>query len=266
MSNPYGPSQSPQRGVSQVPNGYYPAESQGGASYEAPSGHQQPSSPIGMGYVQGQPSVTPPGQPGYYGVPTPMPQVLPTSGPSYGAGVGVAPRKSSHAGMIIGIVAAILVIVLMVAFAFIATSNRPRTSGQAPATSTPTTGASADSTSGSSSGTSSGSSSGTSSGSGHGSSKPRNKNGNEPLSADEESNVVSQCKASLARVVASGNITEWTMQRDGATDKGNLQYLMKGTFEGKLNSGKSGTFGFTCNAVQDLNNGQYIATATVDTK
>ncbi|WP_424153633.1 hypothetical protein [Schaalia odontolytica] len=160
--------------------------------------------------------------------------------------------------MIIGIVAAILVIVLMVAFAFIATSNRPRTSGQAPATSTPTTGASADSTSGSSSGTSSGS--------GHGSSKPRNKNGNEPLSADEESNVVSQCKASLARVVASGNITDWTMQRDGATDKGNLQYLMKGTFEGKLNSGKSGTFGFTCNAVQDLNNGQYIATATVDTK
>ena len=266
MSNPYGPSQSPQRGVSQVPNGYYPAEPQGGASYEAPSGHQQPSSPIGMGYVQGQPSVTPPGQPGYYGVPTRMPQVLPTSGPSYGAGVGVAPRKSSHAGMIIGIVAAILVIVLMVAFAFIATSNRPRTSGQAPATSTPTTGASADSTSGSSSGTSSGSSSGTSSGSGHGSSKPRNKNGNEPLSADEESNVVSQCKASLARVVASGNITDWTMQRDGATDKGNLQYLMKGTFEGKLNSGKSGTFGFTCNAIQDLNNGQYIATATVDTK
>lgn len=258
MSIPYGPNQPPQRGVSQVPNGHFPAEPQGGASYEAPSGHQQPSSAMGMGYVQGQPSVTPPGQPGYYGVPSSMPQVLPTSGPSYGAGVGVAPRKSSHAGMIVGIVAAILVIVLMVAFAIFATSNRPRTSGQEPATSTPTTGASADSTSGSSSGTSSGS--------GHGSSKPRDKSGNDSLSADEESNVVSQCKASLARVAASGNLTDWTIQRDGTTDKGNLQYLMKGTLEGTLGSGKSGTFAFTCNAVQDVKNGQYIATATLDTK
>ena len=258
MSNPYGPNQSPQRGVSQVPNGHFPAETLGRASYDAPSAHQQPSHAMGMGYAQGQPSVTPPGQPAHYGVPSPMPQVLPAGGPSYGAGVGVTPRKSSHAGMIIGIVAAILTIVLMVAFALIATSNKPRTSGQAPAASTPTTGASADSTSGSSSGTSSGS--------GHGSSKPRSKNGNDPLSADEESNVVSRCKASLARIAASGNITDWTIQRDGTTDKGNLQYLMKGTLEATLSSGKNGTFAFTCNAVQDLNNGQYIATATIDTK
>ena len=41
---------------------------------------------------------------------------------------------------------------------------------------------------------------------------------------------------------------------------------MKGTFEGTINSGKSGTFAFTCNAIQDLNTGQYIATATFDTK
>lgn len=258
MSNPYGPNQPSQWGGQQASNGQNPVGAQGGAIYGTPSAQQQPSGAMGTGYGHAQPTVNQQAQPGYYQAPSPMPQVQPVGAPSYGSVGTMPPPQKSHAGLIIGIVVAILVILLMIVFAAIATSNRPRSTGQAPATGAPATGAPTDS--------SSGSSSGTSSGSGHGASKPRDKNGNDPLTDDEETNVFDQCKHSLSQSAASGNITDWTISRDGKTDKGNLQYVLKGTFEGTINSGKSGTFAFTCNAVQDLSSGQFVATATFDTK
>ena len=128
MSNPYGPNQSSQWGGPQAPNGQYPVGTQGGATYGAPS---TPRSAGGMGTGYGQ------SQGAYYGVPPVLPQMQPAGGPSYGSGGGMPPRKDSHAGLIIGIIVAVLVILLMIVFAAVATSNRPRSSGQAPASGTP---------------------------------------------------------------------------------------------------------------------------------
>ena len=137
MSNPYGPNQPSQWGGTQAPNGQYPVGAQG-AVYGTPSAHQQPSGATGAGYGHAQPTVNQQAQPGYYQAPSPMPQVQPVGAPSYGSVGAMPPRQKSHAGLIIGIVVAILVILLMIVFAAIATSSRPRSTGQAPATGAPT--------------------------------------------------------------------------------------------------------------------------------
>ena len=113
MSNPYGPNQPSQWGGPQVPNGQYPVGAQG-AVYGTPSAHQQPSGATGAGYGHAQPTVNQQAQPGYYQAPSPMPQVQPVGAPSYGSVGAMPPRQKSHAGLIIGIVVAILVILLMI--------------------------------------------------------------------------------------------------------------------------------------------------------
>ena len=84
------------------------------------------------------------------------------------------------------------------------------------------------------------------------------------VSADEEYGVKSECKSALSQTVEQGKLENWTVQRDGVDSSGRPQYLSKGQFNGTLLTGKSGTFNFSCTVVYHQDKGLYEAWASID--
>ena len=84
------------------------------------------------------------------------------------------------------------------------------------------------------------------------------------VSADEEYGVKSEYKSALSQTVEQGKLENWTVQRDGVDSSGRPQYLSKGQFNGTLLTGKSGTFNFSCTVVYHQDKGLYEAWASID--
>ncbi len=238
MTNPYSPNQQPVGG-----NGQYPAGQQYTQQMPVAGGYPQ------QGYAQ-QP------QQGYY-----------QQGQFQGAPYGGQPEKSKT-GLIIGIIAAVVVVILVAGVAIWAltkddsSSNEASASPSAPSTAAPT---SASPTAPSPSApapapTQSAPPVGT-----NPSPAPTQGTGSSgSVSADEEYGVKNECKSALSQTVEQGKLENWTVQRDGVDASGRPQYLSKGQFNGTLLTGKSGTFNFTCTVIYHQENGLYEAWASID--
>ena len=248
MSNPYNPNQQPAGG-----NGQYPAGQQYTQQMPAVGGYQQQGYGQQQGYAQ-QP------QQGYY------PQ-----GQFQGAPYGGAPEKKSKTGLIIGIIAAVVVVILVACVAIWAltkddsstdeASASPSASSSAAPTSVPSASPSpsapvAPAPAPTQSTPSAGTKPSATPTSGTGSSGD--------LTTEEEYGVKSECKSALSQTVQQGKLENWTVQRDGVDSSGRPQYLSKGQFNGTLLTGKSGTFDFTCTVVYHQENGLYEAWASID--
>ena len=248
MSNPYSPNQQPAGG-----NGQYPAGQQYTQQMPTAGGYQQQGYPQQQGYAQ-QP------QQGYY-----------QQGQFPGAPYGGAPEKKSKTGLIIGIIAAVVVVILVAGVAIWAltkddsstdeasaspsapTSAAPTSAPSAePSPSAPMTPAPAPTQSAPPVGTkpSPAPTQGTGSSGG--------------VSTDEEYGVKLECKNAISSTVMQGKMENWIVERDGVDASGNPQYISTGQFNGTLLTGKSGTFNFTCTAVYHKDNGLYEAWAALD--
>ena len=242
MSNPFNPNQQPMPG-----SGQYPAGQQYTQQMPVAGGYQQ------QGYVQ-QP------QQGYY------PQ-----GQFQGAPYGGQPEQQSKTGLIIGSIAAVVVVILVAGVAIWAltkddssndeasaspsapTSAAPTSvPSAAPSPSAPVAPAPAPTQSAPPVGTkpSPAPTQGTGSSGG--------------VSTDEEYGVKLECKNAISSTVMQGKMENWIVERDGVDASGNPQYISTGQFNGTLLTGKSGTFNFTCTAVYHKDNGLYEAWAALD--
>ena len=242
MSNPYNPNQQPAGG-----NGQYPAGQQYTQQMHVAGGYQQ------QGYVQ-QP------QQGYY------PQ-----GQFQGAPYGGQPEQKSKTGLIIGIIAAVVVVILVAGVAIWAltkddsSNDEASASPSAPTSAAPTSVPSADPSPSAPvapapAPTQSAPPVGTKP-----SPAPTQGTGSSGgVSTDEEYGVKLECKNAISSTVMQGKMENWIVERDGVDASGNPQYISTGQFNGTLLTGKSGTFNFTCTAVYHKDNGLYEAWAALD--
>lgn len=242
MSNPYAPNQQPTGG-----NGQYPAGQQYTQQMPVAGGYQQ------QGYAQ-QP------QQGYY------PQ-----GQFQGAPYGGQPEKKSKTGLIIGIIAAVVVVILVAGVAIWALTKDDSSNDEASASpSAPTSAAptAAPSSTPSPSAPAAPAPAPTQSappvGTNPSSGPTQNAGSSSDVSADEEYGVKTECKSALSQTVQTGSVGNWMIERDGVDNSGRPQYLAKGQLKGTLLTGRSGTFDFTCTVVYHTENGLYEAWAAID--
>lgn len=242
MSNPYNPSQQPAGG-----NGQYPAGQQYTQQMPVADGYQQ------QGYAQ-QP------QQGYY------PQ-----GQFPGAPYGGQPEQKSKTGLIIGIIAAVVVVILVAGVAIWALTKDDSSNNEASAS--PSASSSAAPTSVPSAAPSPSApvapapaptQSAPPVGANPSPTPTQGTGSSGSVSADEEYGVKSECKSALSQTVEQGKLENWTVQRDGVDSSGRPQYLSKGQFNGTLLTGKSGTFNFSCTVVYHQDKGLYEAWASID--
>lgn len=242
MSNPYNPSQQPAGG-----NGQYPARQQYTQQMPVAGGYQQ------QGYAQ-QP------QQGYY------PQ-----GQFPGAPYGGQPEQKSKTGLIIGIIAAVVVVILVAGVAIWALTKDDSSNNEASAS--PSASSSAAPTSVPSAAPSPSApvapapaptQSAPPVGANPSPTPTQGTGSSGSVSADEEYGVKSECKSALSQTVEQGKLENWTVQRDGVDSSGRPQYLSKGQFNGTLLTGKSGTFNFSCTVVYHQDKGLYEAWASID--
>ena len=241
MSNPYSPNQQPVGG-----NGQYPAGQQYTQQMPAAGGYPQ------QGYAQ-QP------QQGYY------PQ-----GQFQGAPYGGQPEKKKT-GLIIGIIAAVLVVILVAGVAIWAltkddsSSDEASASPSAPSSAAPTsTPSAAPSPSAPVAPAPAPTQSAPPVGTNPSPAPTQGTGSSGSVSADEEYGVKTECKAALSQTVEQGSVGNWKVERDGVDNSGRPQYLAKGQLRGTLLTGKSGTFDFTCTVVYHTENGLYEAWASID--
>ena len=242
MSNPYAPNQQPTGG-----NGQYPAGQQYTQQMPVAGGYQQ------QGYAQ-QP------QQGYY------PQ-----GQFQGAPYGGQPEKKSKTGLIIGIIAAVVVVILVAGVAIWAltkddsSNNEASASPSAPTSAAPTAApSSAPSPSAPAAPAPAPTQSAPPVGTNPSSGPTQDAGSSSDVSADEEYGVKTECKSALSQTVQTGSVGNWMIERDGVDNSGRPQYLAKGQLKGTLLTGRSGTFDFTCTVVYHTENGLYEAWAAID--
>ena len=242
MSNPYSPNQQPAGG-----NGQYPAGQQYTQQMPVAGGYQQ------QGYAQ-QP------QQGYY------PQ-----GQFQGAPYGGQPEKKSKTGLIIGIIAAVVVVILVAGVAIWALTKDDSSNDEASASpSAPTSAAptavpsSAPSPSAPVAPAPAPTQSAPPVGTNPSSGPTQDAGSSSDVSADEEYGVKTECKSALSQTVQTGSVGNWMIERDGVDNSGRPQYLAKGQLKGTLLTGRSGTFDFTCTVVYHTENGLYEAWAAID--
>ena len=242
MSNPYTPNQQPAGG-----NGQYPAGQQYTQQMPVAGGYQQ------QGYAQ-QP------QQGYY------PQ-----GQFQGAPYGGQPEKKSKIGLIIGIIAAVVVVILVAGVAIWAltkddsSNNEASASPSAPTSAAPTAApSSAPSPSAPAAPAPAPTQSAPPVGTNPSSGPTQDAGSSSDVSADEEYSVKTECKSALSQTVQTGSVGNWMIERDGVDNSGRPQYLAKGQLKGTLLTGRSGTFDFTCTVVYHTENGLYEAWAAID--
>ena len=249
MSTPFNPNQQPMSG-----NGQYTTGQQFGGGYGQQPSQQMPG--VG-GYGQPQGFGQQPQQ-GYY------PQ-----GQFQGAPYGGVPEKKKT-GLIIGIIAAVLVVILIAGVAIWAltkddssndeASASPSASSSAAPTSAPSAvpspapSAPAPAPTQSAPPVSTNPSPAPTQGTGSSGS----------VSSDEEYGVMTECKSALSQTVQQGKLQTWTVVRDGVDSSGRPQYQANGQFNGTLLTGKSGTFNFTCTALYHQDKGVYEAWASID--
>ena len=251
MSNPFNPNQQPMPG-----SGQYPTGQQLGGAYGQQPGQQMPSA---GGYGQNQGFGQQPQQ-GYY------PQ-----GQFQGAPYGGQPEQKSKTGLIIGIIAAVVVVILVAGVAIWAltkddsSNDEASASPSAPTSAAPTSVPSADPSPSAPvapapAPTQSAPPVGTKP-----SPAPTQGTGSSGgVSTDEEYGVKLECKNAISSTVMQGKMENWIVERDGVDASGNPQYISTGQFNGTLLTGKSGTFNFTCTAVYHKDNGLYEAWAALD--
>lgn len=242
MSNPYTPNQQPAGG-----NGQYPAGQQYTQQMPVAGGYQQ------QGYAQ-QP------QQGYY------PQ-----GQFQGAPYGGQPEKKSKTGLIIGIIAAVVVVILVAGVAIWAltkddsSNDEASASPSAPTSAAPTAApSSAPSPSAPAAPAPAPTQSAPPVGTKPSSGPTQDAGSSSDVSADEEYGVKTECKSALSQTVQTGSVGNWMIERDGVDNSGRPQYLAKGQLKGTLLTGRSGTFDFTCTVVYHTENGLYEAWAAID--
>ena len=242
MSNPYTPNQQPAGG-----NGQYPAGQQYTQQMPVAGGYQQ------QGYAQ-QP------QQGYY------PQ-----GQFPGAPYGGQPEQKSKTGLIIGIIAAVVVVILVAGVAIWAltkddsSNNEASASPSAPTSTAPTAApSSAPSPSAPVAPAPAPTQSAPPVGTNPSSGPTQDAGSSSDVSADEEYGVKTECKSALSQTVQTGSVGNWMIERDGVDNSGRPQYLAKGQLKGTLLTGRSGTFDFTCTVVYHTENGLYEAWAAID--
>ena len=248
MSNPYSPNQQPAGG-----NGQYPAGQQYTQQMPTAGGYQQQGYPQQQGYAQ-QP------QQGYY-----------QQGQFPGAPYGGAPEKKSKTGLIIGIIAAVVVVILVAGVAIWAltkddsSTDEASASPSAPTSAAPTSAPSAEPSPSAPMTPAPAPTQSTPPVSTKPSPAPTQGTGSSgSVSSDEEYGVKSECKSALSQTVQQGKLDNWTVERDGVDSSGRPQYLSKGQFNGTLLTGKSGTFNFTCTAVYHQDKGVYEAWSSID--
>ena len=241
MSTPFNPNQQPMSG-----NGQYPTGQQYTQQMPAAGGYQQ------QGYQQPQQGFYPQGQ-------------FP------GAPYGGQPEQKSKTGLIIGIIAAVVVVILVAGVAIWAltkddsSSDGASASPSAPSTAAPTSAPSvtpspsapvAPAPAPSQSAPPVGTKPSPAPTQGTGSSGD--------VSSDEEYGVMSECKSALSQTVQQGKLVNWTVTRDGVDSSGRPQYQASGQLNGTLFTGKNGTFNFTCTAVYHQDKGVYEAWSSID--
>ena len=248
MSNPYSPNQQPAGG-----NGQYPAGQQYTQQMPTAGGYQQQGYPQQQGYAQ-QP------QQGYY-----------QQGQFPGAPYGGAPEKKSKTGLIIGIIAAVVVVILVAGVAIWAltkddsSTDEASASPSAPTSAAPTSAPSAEPSPSAPMTPAPAPTQSTPPVSTKPSPAPTQGTGSSgSVSSDEEYGVKSECKSALSQTVQTGSVGNWMVERDGVDNSGRPQYLAKGQLRGTLLTGKSGTFDFTCTVVYHTENGLYEAWAAID--
>ena len=248
MSNPYSPNQQPAGG-----NGQYPAGQQYTQQMPTAGGYQQQGYPQQQGYAQ-QP------QQGYY-----------QQGQFPGAPYGGQPEKKSKTGLIIGIIAAVVVVILVAGVAIWAltkddsSTDEASASPSAPTSAAPTSAPSAEPSPSAPMTPAPAPTQSTPPVSTKPSPAPTQGTGSSgSVSSDEEYGVKSECKSALSQTVQQGKLDNWTVERDGVDSSGRPQYLSKGQFNGTLLTGKSGTFNFTCTALYHQDKGVYEAWASID--
>ena len=248
MSTPFNPNQQPMSG-----NGQYPTGQQFGGGYGQQPSQQMPG--VG-GYGQPQGFGQQPQQ-GYY------PQ-----GQFQGAPYGGQPEQKSKPGLIIGIIAAVVVVILVAGVAIWAltkddssndeASASPSASSSAAPTSAPSAVPSPAPSAPAPAPTQSAPPVGT-----NPSPAPTSGTGSSgSVSSDEEYGVLTECKSALSQTVQQGKLQTWTVVRDGVDSSGRPQ--ANGQFNGTLLTGKSGTFNFTCTALYHQDKGVYEAWASID--
>lgn len=251
MSNPFYPNQQPMPG-----SGQYPTGQQLGGAYGQQPGQQMPGA---GGYGQNQGFGQQPQQ-GYY-----------PPGQFQGAPYGGQPEQKSKTGLIIGIIAAVVVVILVAGVAIWAltkddsSNDEASASPSAPTSAAPTSVPSADPSPSAPvapapAPTQSAPPVGTKP-----SPAPTQGTGSSGgVSTDEEYGVKLECKNAISSTVMQGKMENWIVERDGVDASGNPQYISTGQFNGTLLTGKSGTFNFTCTAVYHKDNGLYEAWAALD--
>ena len=248
MSNPYSPNQQPAGG-----NGQYPAGQQYTQQMPTAGGYQQQGYPQQQGYAQ-QP------QQGYY-----------QQGQFPGAPYGGAPEKKSKTGLIIGIIAAVVVVILVAGVAIWAltkddsSTDEASASPSAPTSAAPTSAPSAEPSPSAPMTPAPAPTQSTPPVSTKPSPAPTQGTGSSgSVSSDEEYGVMTECKSALSQTVQQGKLQTWTVVRDGVDSSGRPQYQANGQFNGTLLTGKSGTFNFTCTALYHQDKGVYEAWASID--
>ena len=241
MSTPFNPNQQPIPG-----NGQYPTGQQYTQQMPAAGGYQQ------QGYQQPQQGFYPQGQ-------------FP------GAPYGGQPEQKSKTGLIIGIIAAVVVVILVAGVAIWALTKDDSSNNEASAS--PSASSSAAPTSVPSAAPSPSApvapapaptQSAPPVGANPSPTPTQGTGSSGSVSADEEYGVKSECKSALSQTVEQGKLENWTVQRDGVDSSGRPQYLSKGQFNGTLLTGKSGTFNFSCTVVYHQDKGLYEAWASID--
>ena len=241
MSTPFNPNQQPIPG-----NGQYPTGQQYTQQMPAAGGYQQ------QGYQQPQQGFYPQGQ-------------FP------GAPYGGQPEQKSKTGLIIGIIAAVVVVILVAGVAIWALTNDDSSNDEASAS--PSASSSAAPTSAPSVTPSPSApvapAPAPSQSAPPVSTKPspaptQGTGSSGDVSSDEEYGVLTECKSALSQTVQKGTLQTWTVVRDGVDSKGRPQYQANGQFNGTLLTGKSGTFNFTCTALYHQDKGVYEAWASID--
>ena len=250
MSNPYNPNQQPTSGNGQYPTGQqYTQQMPVAGGYQQQGYAQQPQQGFGQ-----QP------QQGYY------PQ-----GQFQGAPYGGQPEQKSKTGLIIGIIAAVVVVILVAGVAIWALTKDDSSNNEASAS--PSASSSAAPTSVPSAAPSPSApvapapaptQSAPPVGANPSPTPTQGTGSSGSVSADEEYGVKSECKSALSQTVEQGKLENWTVQRDGVDSSGRPQYLSKGQFNGTLLTGKSGTFNFSCTVVYHQDKGLYEAWASID--
>ena len=242
MSNPYTPNQQPAGG-----NGQYPAGQQYTQQMPVAGGYQQ------QGYAQ-QP------QQGYY------PQ-----GQFQGAPYGGQPEQKSKTGLIIGIIAAVVVVILVAGVAIWAltkddsSNDEASASPSAPTSAAPTAApSSAPSPSAPVAPAPAPTQSAPPVGTNPSSGPTQDAGSSSDVSANEEYGVKTECKSALSQTVQTGSVGNWMVKRDGVDNSGRPQYQANGQFNGTLLTGKSGTFNFTCTALYHQDKGVYEAWSSID--